>query len=135
MSFPPVADLKLFIFPSYFVDTESPVFLTNVSNQFAETEYGLVDHTRVSWTEPIASDNSGIYTMTSSHRSGTDFLLGTTLVTYTLVDEAGNTATLSFTVTVNGKYYKACTIIMASEEFSIKLFPSWHNLTIPYASH
>ena len=108
--------MKLFIFTSHFVDTESPVFLTNVSNQFAETEYGVVDHTRVSWTVPTASDNSGVYTMTSSHRSGTDFLLGTTLVTYTLVDEAGNTASLSFTVTVNGKYYIGCTIMYSKDK-------------------
>ena len=40
-------------------------------------------------------------TLTSSHASGSVFALGTTTVTYTATDAAGNTTTASFTVTVN----------------------------------
>ena len=56
----------------------------------------------VTWTEPTASDNSGFYTITSSHSSGASFSIGITTVTYTVVDSAGNTAAYSFNVTVTG---------------------------------
>ena len=55
----------------------------------------------VSWTEPTATDNSGMTpTITQSHQPGTDFPVGTTQVTYTFTDMAGNQAQCSFTVTV-----------------------------------
>ncbi|MBK8470776.1 MAG: HYR domain-containing protein [Sphingobacteriales bacterium] len=38
--------------------------------------------------------------MTSIHASGSTFALGTTTVTYTATDAAGNVSTCSFTVTV-----------------------------------
>jgi gliding motility-associated-like protein len=40
-------------------------------------------------------------TLTTTHASGSVFALGTTTVTYTTTDAAGNTSTASFTVTVN----------------------------------
>ncbi|MBI3111673.1 MAG: HYR domain-containing protein [Ignavibacteriales bacterium] len=54
----------------------------------------------VSWPEPTASDNCGA-TLTSNYASGATFPPGTTTVTYTASDPAGNTASCSFTVTVN----------------------------------
>ena len=57
----------------------------------------------VSWTEPTVTDNSGSYTVTSSHSSGSSFSIGTTIVTYNVVDAAGNTASYSFNITVVGK--------------------------------
>ncbi|WP_242095162.1 HYR domain-containing protein [Aestuariivivens sediminicola] len=53
-----------------------------------------------SWTPPTASDNCS-YTLTSTHDPGDSFNVGTTTVTYTATDPAGNTDTCSFTVTVN----------------------------------
>ena len=53
----------------------------------------------VSWTAPTASDNCSA-TITSSHASGDTFAVGTTTVTYTATDAAGNTDSASFTVTV-----------------------------------
>lgn len=55
---------------------------------------------QVIWTAPTASDNCGAVTMTSSHNSGDFFPLGTTTVTYTATDGAGNTAVCSFDITV-----------------------------------
>lgn len=52
------------------------------------------------WTAPIASDNCSVSSFTSTHTSGTEFNLGTTTVTYTATDAAGNNSTCSFNVIV-----------------------------------
>jgi hypothetical protein len=57
----------------------------------------------VTWSAPIATDNCtilGAATLTATHASGSVFPLGTTTVTYTAVDLAGNDSVRSFTVTV-----------------------------------
>ena len=55
----------------------------------------------VTWTEPTATDNSGMTpTVTQTHRPGNSFNIGTTEVTYTFSDLAGNQAQCSFIVTV-----------------------------------
>jgi hypothetical protein len=54
------------------------------------------------WTAPTATDNCGTPTLTSSANSGASFPIGSTTVTYTARDAAGNTATCSFVVTVTG---------------------------------
>ena len=56
----------------------------------------------VTWTEPTATDNSGIQTLTSTHSPGSTFYIGVTLVTYTSVDTAGHEMTRSFSVIVKG---------------------------------
>ena len=58
----------------------------------------------VTWTEPTATDNSGIVTLTSSHSPGSTFDIGTTTVTYTATDDAFNTVSDTFTVTVEGRH-------------------------------
>ena len=58
----------------------------------------------VTWTEPTATDNSGMTsTVTQSHQPGDSFNVGTTTVTYTFTDMAGNQAQCSFSVTL-GNY-------------------------------
>jgi hypothetical protein len=57
----------------------------------------------VTWSAPIATDNCtilGAANLTSTHAPGSVFPLGTTTVTYTAVDLAGNDSVRSFTVTV-----------------------------------
>ena len=55
----------------------------------------------LTWTEPTATDNSGMTpTITQSHQPGDSFPIGTTTVTYTFTDMAGNQAECSFTVIV-----------------------------------
>ena len=58
----------------------------------------------VTWTEPTVTDNSGSYTVTASHSSGSTFTIGITRVTYSVVDASGNTASYSFNITVIGKF-------------------------------
>lgn len=52
------------------------------------------------WTAPTASDLCSGVTLTSSHSPGAMFPLGTTTVTYTATDQAGNIASCSFNVLV-----------------------------------
>ena len=54
-----------------------------------------------SWSLPTANDDCGIDSFGSTHNSGQTFPVGTTTVTYTALDQCGNTTTCSFTVTVN----------------------------------
>lgn len=66
------------------------------------------DHAVITWVEPTYSDNSiGIdplaeVTVTSSHKSGDKFLIGTHTVQYTVRDRAGLTKKCSFKVEVIG---------------------------------
>ncbi len=58
----------------------------------------------VNFTIPTATDNcSSNITITSSHLSGSTFPIGETVVTFTAVDEVGNEATSTLTITVKGK--------------------------------
>lgn len=54
--------------------------------------------TVASWALPIATDNCLLDTMTSSHAPGDIFPAGTTVVTYTAIDVAGNTTICSFSI-------------------------------------
>ena len=78
-----------------------PVITSNITSVSVITDPGL-STALTTWTEPTATDNSNVYTMTSSHDSGSSFPIGITTVTYTAVDEAGNIATYSFNVSVKG---------------------------------
>jgi gliding motility-associated-like protein len=55
---------------------------------------------KLTWTEPILADNCGATTLTRSHAPGQVFPIGTTIVTYTGTDAAGNTASCQFSVIV-----------------------------------
>ena len=53
----------------------------------------------MSWVSPVATDCSNV-TITSSHSSGSEFIIGSTSVTYTATDAFNNITTRSFTVIV-----------------------------------
>ncbi|MDX1445128.1 HYR domain-containing protein [Lishizhenia sp.] len=53
----------------------------------------------ITWNAPQVWDNCS-YTVTSSHQSGDNFEEGVTTVSYTITDDAGNTATCSFDVEI-----------------------------------
>ena len=56
----------------------------------------------VFWTEPTATDNTGGQVTTfQTHRPGDLFPVGTTQVTYTFTDNAGNRAQCMFDITGN----------------------------------
>jgi gliding motility-associated-like protein len=54
----------------------------------------------VTWQPPVITDNCAQPEMKASHTPGMQFPLGTTQVTYTITDNAGNAATCSFSVVV-----------------------------------
>ncbi|NNF20350.1 MAG: HYR domain-containing protein, partial [Saprospiraceae bacterium] len=55
----------------------------------------------VNWSEPTVVDNCGIQSIVSDYPNGYDFPEGTTTITYTATDNCGNSATATFTITVN----------------------------------
>ncbi|XP_071956815.1 hyalin-like [Antedon mediterranea] len=66
----------------------------------------------VTWADPGATDNSGLdVTLTSSIPSGSNFVLGSTLIEYNGTDPFGNMETCTFTVTVEdteSPYFTFC---------------------------
>ncbi|RIA09324.1 HYR domain-containing protein [Flavobacteriaceae bacterium MAR_2010_72] len=54
----------------------------------------------VTWTAPTAADNCAVTSFTSTHNPGATFPVGTTTVTYTAQDAAGNSVQCSFDVTI-----------------------------------
>lgn len=79
------------------VDQQLPV-LTNCPGNIT-VDAGNNCEATVMWTAPAATDNCTV-SLTSTHASGSTFPLGTTLVTFTATDGAGNASTCSFNVTV-----------------------------------
>ena len=87
-------------------DQEAPVISGMVTDISATTDPGA-DTAVVSWTAPTASDNvdgSVIPVAESSPTTGLDsgsaFPIGTTTITYTATDSAGNTVAASFAIRV-----------------------------------
>ena len=81
------------------MDTQPPIIAC--INDITSTVATGVGGQTITWTEPTATDNSGIVTLASrSHAPGSFFPVGSTQVTYTYVDGAGNSASCSFTVTI-----------------------------------
>jgi len=94
-----------------FADIHPPTFgATCPSSPLAVyAERGLFS-AEVNWTEPAATDNSGILpTVTSNHQPLQRFNQGTHVITYTAVDQSGNTATCNFTIDVIGKMIQILT--------------------------
>ncbi|MEA1874044.1 MAG: HYR domain-containing protein, partial [Bacteroidota bacterium] len=94
------------------IDNESPVLSncpSNVSQDTDEGEAGAI----VTWVEPSATDNctvSGSFTWTKSHNPGDFFGVGTTTITYTATDAAGNvSSTCSFDITINDNEFPEIT--------------------------
>ena len=80
-------------------DDEDPAIAGTPANITQSNDAGICG-AAVSWTAPTGTDNCTVASLTSTHSSGDTFAVGTTTVTYTVTDLAGNTATSSFTVTV-----------------------------------
>ncbi len=79
-------------------DDQDPVF-TDCPADITISSGGSCD-VAVTWTAPTATDNCSVPSVTSSHNPGETFSAGTTQVTYTATDAAGNTVICSFNVTV-----------------------------------
>ena len=83
-------------------DKEIPVFSVASISDINQNTDSDESYATVTWTVPTATDNSGnAPTVTASHTPG-QFPIGTYTVVYTAKDNADNTATLSFTITITG---------------------------------
>ena len=80
-------------------DTTAPVIANCPSDQTVNMTGPGCTKT-VTWNLPQVTDNCTLGPVTVSHPSGSSFPKGTTVVTYTAKDVAGNTTTCSFNVTV-----------------------------------
>lgn len=86
-------------FPIFVPDTIKPTIVNCPNDTIINTDMGLCSAV-YNWAEPAASDNCTLASFVSSENPGTAFPLGTTTVTYTAQDIAGNTVVCSFDVTV-----------------------------------
>ena len=89
-------------------DTQDPTISGLPTTPITQGTDAGVCTAAVTWSAPTASDNCTTdavgnpanVTLTSTHQPGSDFTIGTTMVTYTAIDIYGNTSTASFNVIV-----------------------------------
>ena len=87
-------------------DTTAPVITGCPLNAISVTTPAGSNSATASWTEPTATDDSGVApTRSRSHAPGSSFPVGTTLVTYRFTDRSGNSEICQFQVVVVGKWY------------------------------
>ena len=79
-------------------DTEPPVISGMPLDITIDTD--ISTGSVATWNEPVATDNVGVTSFDSTHYSGDTFPVGTTTVTYTATDAAGNSAYSSFDIIV-----------------------------------
>ena len=101
--------------PPAAADTQPPTIDNCPADIVTVNEPGLISAV-VTWLEPTASDNVNVATFTASHTPGDIFPFGTTLVSYTATDSAGNSTTCEFQVTVG---------------FELTLTVGWNLVSIP----
>ena len=105
-----------------FADVLSPSFgVTCPASSFlAYAERGRFS-AQVNWTEPVATDNSGVSpAVTSNYQPPQELSQGIHVIIYTAVDQSGNTAICDFTVKVAGK--PTCTVkLTCSYLFDVSL--------------
>ncbi|MBK8269634.1 MAG: HYR domain-containing protein [Planctomycetes bacterium] len=98
------------------------------------TDAGLATAS-VNWTPPTASDNCSTPSVGTTHSPGFAFPIGTTSVTYTATDGAGNIQTCSFSVTVQdieAPSIQNCpgTITLSAETGTCSAIASWTEPTV-----
>ena len=91
------------LFHFYLADTTPPTIVNCPADIYTTVELGT-PHTSVWWSEPMATDHSGMVTSQSTHEPGQSFHIGSTTVVYHFEDQSSNQAGCNFTVYVeNGK--------------------------------
>ncbi|XP_070546460.1 uncharacterized protein [Ptychodera flava] len=83
------------------IDTENPVI--NCPLNLSTSTFIGTPFSPVTWPLPVATDNSGTVHIRGSHEPGSNFSIGSTVVSYEASDPSDNMAHCSFTVTVEAK--------------------------------
>ncbi|MEC9475667.1 MAG: HYR domain-containing protein [Planctomycetota bacterium] len=81
------------------IDEEDPMIVGMPSDVTYKTESGICGAS-VTWLEPTGIDGCGLASFESSHESGAFFQVGTTVVTYVVIDISGNSVSDTFSVTI-----------------------------------
>ncbi len=105
------------------IDNTNPV-ITNTPSNITITGSGNNCQVAATWNAPLATDNCDLASWTSNYDSGDLFTEGVTTVIYTAVDNCGNTATSSFTVTIICVCNTAPVITCPANYFSCPTNPS-----------
>lgn len=80
-------------------DTEAPQ-IDSLPSDITVIAAGANCSSIVNWSEPVANDSCGILAFSPNILNGSEFVEGTTTIVYAALDYCGNTATASFTITV-----------------------------------
>ena len=100
-------------------DDEAPAFQGCPADQTVVTAGNTCDAT-ATWTVPAASDNcSSTVAVSASHNPGDAFGIGTTTVTYTATDDAGNTGVCSFAITVTDGQVPTFDLCPANQSYAV----------------
>ncbi|PKH52611.1 hypothetical protein CXF68_18730 [Tenacibaculum sp. Bg11-29] len=91
-------------------DSTAPI-TTCPSNSTQKVDSGLLTAV-VTFTNPVATDNCTVATInqTAGLPSGSEFPIGVNTISFEATDAAGNTATCSFTITIEAEDPLVCTV-------------------------
>ena len=84
------------------LDKTAPVILGLPADMVVDNDTGQCN-AKVAWIEPEAFDELSVVRLTSSHKPGDVFPLGTSIVTYIATDDGGNKTEGKFSITVIDK--------------------------------
>jgi hypothetical protein len=98
------------------VDQEAPVFTFCPPNVTVQSDSQC--EASVSWPDPVAEDNCGTVTITTSLPSGYRFNLGTAAVVVIATDRCGNTSKCEFLVTVEDNCCNKPPVIHCPENYN-----------------
>ncbi len=97
------------------VDQEAPIFTFCPPNITVQSDDNC--EASVSWMNPIAEDNCGTVTISTSLPSGYRFNLGTAAVVVIATDRCGNTSKCEFLVTVEDNCCSAAPVIHCPQDY------------------
>jgi hypothetical protein len=80
-------------------DTVAPT-ITNLPQDITLTGLGFDCAAELTWNEPDVDDDCGVFAFSSNIPNGSQFEEGVSIISYAAVDFCGNTATASFSITV-----------------------------------
>ncbi|XP_072046102.1 hyalin-like [Amphiura filiformis] len=104
-----------------FIDDETAPEIVGCPDDITITNELGTARTPVTWTEPSATDVSGVPQKMQSHQPGAGFSDGVTTVQYTFTDASNNEATCSFSVTVVTVDTIAPQIIGCPDDFNLTI--------------
>jgi large repetitive protein len=84
-------------------DNTAPIFTDCITSTIEKDADPISCKAKVSWTIPTATDNCLEGVTFPTVKSGDEFPIGATIVTYVAKDKAGNTTQCEFTIVVNDK--------------------------------